>query len=393
MGTIYSYGGREGEEVLDNAVLRDDSGNIVQWSLVETKDRNDNNIRFQYQIVTDAGIAGGTVAGREIYLTQINYTGFEDSEGPYQVNFQRDRDLGEGRRKDVRIDGTLGFKRVTADLLRRIEVTFKGALIRSYELNYQEGAFFKTLLKDITEFDQLNAPFYTHTLEYYDEVNEAGSFKPLAGSTDWSVTNDVVKGGILNPVPGFDGKTSMLGGAKSDNFDIGSAVTVGPIGNLFTKTNTAGGSFSYAESSGSGLIAFVDINGDGLPDKLFHQNNALYYRANLSGLADASNAFGEKRLVRGVNQFSRSKTKSTTIGAEAHPGPFFLGYENTTAKTTTDTYFSDFNGDGLVDIAVKGKVFFNHIDDNGDPVFTGDSGDTPSPIFAEGAIDLSLIHI
>ncbi|MEZ5044489.1 MAG: SpvB/TcaC N-terminal domain-containing protein [Saprospiraceae bacterium] len=390
-GTHYFYGGVEGNGVEESAVLRDDAGNITQWNLVETKDRNDNFIRYHYVMVEDTGVQGGILPGREIYLDYITYTGHRAVEGPYKVSFKRDRQLGENKRIDIAIDASAGFKRVTADLLRKIEVTYRGELIRSYDFTYQQGSFFKTLLAGITAYDKLGAPFYTHTMEYYNDVNEGGQFRPLANETSWSVTNDEVRGGIVNPIPGFDGKTSLLGGAKSDNFDVGSAITVGPIGNLVTKTNTAGGSFSYAESNGEGLLALVDINGDGLPDKLFSENGALYYRPNLVGKEDGETTFGGKRLVRGVKQFSHSKTRSTTLGAEAHPGPLFVGYENTKSKTTTDTYFSDFNGDGLIDIANKGRVYFNHIDENGDPVFTNDSGDTPSPIFAEGTLDQDAV--
>lgn len=388
-GNVRSYGGKTGEGQINGATLKDDSGNVVEWMLVEERDPNDNFISYDYDTVSDIGVNGGRVEGREIYLNAIQYTGHGNEKGLYEVSFERDRELGESRRRDVRITATHGFKRVVADLLRKITVTYKGELVRSYELRYQEGQFFKTLLQDITEFDQLAAPFYTHSFEYFNDVSEGGSFKPFSGTQDWTVANDRVRGDIANPVPGFDGETSLLGGAKSNNFDVGSAVTVGPIGNLATKTNTAGGSFSYAESSGSGLIAFLDINGDGLPDKVFEENGALYYRANQSRRAEANTGFGQKRLVKGIKEFSRSKTKSTTIGAEAHPGPFFLGYENTTSKTNVETYFSDFNGDGLVDVAIKGKVFFNHINSEGDPEFSTSSGDTPSAIFANGTIDQS----
>ncbi|NRB48378.1 MAG: hypothetical protein HRU41_11950 [Saprospiraceae bacterium] len=388
-GNIRSYGGTSAAGPVSAASLKDDSGNVVEWMLVEERDPNDNFISYDYATVADVGVSGGRVTGREIYLDAIQYTGHGTEKGPYEIRFERDRELGESLRKDIRISANCGFKRVTADLLRRIIINFKGELIRSYELRYQEGQFFKTLLQDITEYDQLAAPFYTHTFEYFNDVSEGGSFKPYGGTQNWTVANDRVRGDIANPVPGFDGETSLLGGAKSSNFDVGSAVTVGPIGNLATKTNTAGGSFSYAESSGTGLIAFLDINGDGLPDKVFEENGALYYRANQSRRPEANTGFGQKRLIKGVKEFSRSKTKSTTIGAEAHPGPFFLGYENTTSKTNVETYFSDFNGDGLVDVAVKGRVFFNHINSDGDPEFTTSSGDTPSSIFAGGTVDQS----
>lgn len=386
-GNRRSFGGRSTTGLEDMAVLKDDEGNIVEWMLVEERDPNDNFVDYTYQTVISIGVQAGTHPGRDIYLSRVTYTGHGDTPGPYEVLLERDRELGENTRKDVRIAANWGFKRVSADLLRRITVTYKGSLIRSYALTYREGRFYKTLLQDITEFDRLAAPFYTHTFEYFDEVGQEGSFQPYGSAQAWTVSQDQVLGDIANPVPGFDGETSMLGGAKSDNFDVGSAVTVGPIGNLATKTNTAGGSFSYAESNGFGLIALVDINGDGLPDKVFREGNTLYYRANLAGKAVSTTAFGEKRRIRGVQEFSRSKTKSNTLGAEAHPGPFFLGYENTTSKTSVETYFSDFNGDGLVDIAVKGQVFFNHINEEGDPVFTNNSGDTPSAIFANGTID------
>ena len=75
--------------------------------------------------------------------------------------FLRDRDLGEPQRQDVQIDARGGFKRVTADLLRRIKVKFDGKLVRSYDLNYNADpygngstgtAFDKTLLSSIVQY-------------------------------------------------------------------------------------------------------------------------------------------------------------------------------------------------------------------------------------------------
>src|SRR5262249_294049 len=54
--------------------------------------------------------------------------------------------------------------------------------------------------------------------------------------------------------------------------------------------------------------------------------------------------------------------------------------------TTSSTYVSDVNADGLMDLVVGGQVLFNHLDANGIPVFTVDSTPTPVPI-SDGAID------
>ena len=55
----------------------------------------------------------------------------------------------------------------------------------------------------------------------------------------------------------------------------------------------------------------------------------------------------------------------------------------TSSKTTV--YFSDINGDGLVDLVSDGKVYFNHIEfdasGNAIPTFTLGSADTPVPLF------------
>ncbi len=389
-GSLHYYGGHPNSGILENAILRDPSGNIAHWALTESRDVHDNFMHYHYSTVTDNGLTSSSVLGYQLYPDHLTYTGHGTEEGPFVVTFIRDRQLGESRRKDVQIDARLGLKMVTADLLRRIEIRMNEAIVRSYELTYQEGAFFKTLLASIREIDRNGEVFYQHDFDYYDDVRSGGSYQPFIGEENWDIAPDQVEVDFVNPVPLFEGKTSALGGSSSNSFVAGSAATVGPIGSLASKEFTVGGNFALGNSSAEGLIAFVDINGDGLPDKVFKEANALWYRRNLAG-NNGNTGFGPKRPISGIQQFSTIKTSITSFGFEANVTPVFVGYDNTTMKSTTECYFSDFNGDELMDIAYRGRVYFNHINTEGDPVFTLSSADTPSPITPGEPLDGDLI--
>ena len=60
----------------------------------------------------------------------------------------------------------------------------------------------------------------------------------------------------------------------------------------------AGGSYSYSKSDNEGRIALVDINGDGMPDKVWKgADGKLYYRLNQN--RDLSHpSFGEEKIGR-----------------------------------------------------------------------------------------------
>ncbi|MEZ4897935.1 MAG: SpvB/TcaC N-terminal domain-containing protein [Saprospiraceae bacterium] len=371
-GNIYVYG-RPG----DGSSLTDDQGLIVRWALQEIRDPDGNSIDFKYITVADPGLVDGSVPGKYLYPDVITYTGFEDQEGPFEVRFIRDRQLGEVSRKDKMIGCRLGFKEVCGDLLRRIDISYQGDLVRSYRLNYQTGAFGKTLLQAIAQYDGHDQLFYQHQFTYYDDVASDQDRMRYLSAASWDVPYDQVRGKIVNPIPGFDGEVSVLGGDASNNTGGSTVVTVGPLGDPTSKLNSAGGSFAYASSESRGLLALVDINGDGLPDKVFQKNGSLYYRANQ---IHQHLGFGPERMVKGITNFSLTKASSTSIGAEGHVGPVFGGYEHTTTSSRATTYFSDFNGDELIDVAHNGVVYFNHINADGDPEFTRSSSPTPNPI-------------
>jgi len=79
------------------------------------------------------------------------------------VTFIRDRDLRSRAAATSASTPAAAFKRVTADLLRRVEITMNDLPVRAYELAYTTGAFNKTLLNSITEFGADNQPFTSQT--------------------------------------------------------------------------------------------------------------------------------------------------------------------------------------------------------------------------------------
>ena len=386
------YGGNAVNGVDQTAVLTDANGNIAYWAITEDRDANDNFIKYSYSRVIDPGTPGGN-PGSDLYPALISYTGHGTTQGRYSVEFTRDRQLNEPKRPDISISAKWGFKQVTTDLLRKISVKYNDQNIRTFELNYQQGAFYKTLLHSISEFDAGGALFTTHSFEYYNDVlDTTGKYVPLLGAENWIPQSDNVKGSFINPIDHFGDQASMLGGNKSLGGGFGMAVTIGPDDEDYAmKTNTAGINFGFNYTKSEGLLALVDINGDGLADKVFKENGQLYFRANRSG-PSGTHDFGPKQSIIGINDFNKGETFLGSVGLESHFG-IFAGFEYAHTEDITSVYFADVNGDQLMDIVDNGKVYFNHIDANGNPSFTLSSGDTPSAIRSNAGIDPGLVTV
>jgi RHS repeat-associated protein len=409
-GTRYFYGGSSATGAVDKAyVLRDneteDAGNVAYWALSEIRDLNGNTVKFYYSKVEDTGLAYTADPnlrenGYQLYVDRITYTGFMGGDGEYNILFTRDReDTSAGpfvRRKDVTISANLGFKQVTADLLKKIDVKIGSEQIRSYKFHYKTGVFYKTLLDSISEHDADGKWFHSHQFDYYDDVNDGTMFKPLNQEQSWTMPGDGIHGDFLiRNFDGFKDESTALGGTKSTDLNVGVTISVGLGFNVLTKAASAGVSAGYSQSKSEGLLTMMDMNGDGLQDKIFSQGGTLYYRANLLAKTGRQEFSTQKSEITGsgIDGFYRDKSKTVSIGAEASFFAF-VGYSHTRTTSKTSTYMADVNGDQLPDIVKKGKVYFNHLDPvTGTITFTETSAGTPSPIVSSGSITGDLLDV
>ncbi|MEK7991226.1 MAG: SpvB/TcaC N-terminal domain-containing protein, partial [Thiotrichaceae bacterium] len=360
-GMTYIYGRTS------QARLMDDSGNTFKWALEQTLDTHGNTVNYHYVTVQDTGLSGGSVTGRDLYIQSIDYTGYEETKGLYEVRFLRDRDLGEGQRNDVTISGRGGFKQVTADLLRKVEVYFQDQLSRSYAFNYRTGAFGKSLLDSIMQKGNEGGDFYAHTFDYYNDV--AGGL--FGSSQGWDTRNDGISGGFFGV-----GDASAISGNKSDS--IGGHLYIGINLLMPTKQMSIGGKGGYSRTKSEGMLAQIDINGDGLPDKVYRDGGGIYYRPNQSG-PDGGTRFGSEYKVGNLSRISKGRSSMYSGGAELYMGAS-VGFNIAGTFSKTSVFFTEVNGDGLPDIVDNGRVLFNHIDADGHPYFSSNAGDTPYPI-------------
>lgn len=374
-GTRYLYGGR-------GAQLADDQGNIFSWALREVRDPHGNTVRYRYTLVEDAGVTGGTVTGRELYVKKIAYTGRGDDDGAYTVTFVRDRDLDEPRRPDVSIDARGGFKRVTADLLRRVEVRFRDELVRGYELTYDEGAFHKTLLKSIVQLGADGKPFTEHAFSYYDDIRDAdGSYEAFA-RVDWSSPDDNVRNRTVNGVRSGAGEAGALNGNTSTgaggHLYVGYSVTGQKSGSVGIKAG-------YNRGKDEGLLALVDVDGDNLPDKVFEQGSGFVFRKNLSRPGGEPKFAATTTPLKGLPGILGGTSSARTVGVEGYLGGIAAQLDYVDTVSTTRRYFSDVNADGVVDLVDGSSVLFGRVEADGSLAY-GPADRTPVPIGA-GRVD------
>ncbi|HEX6686665.1 MAG TPA: SpvB/TcaC N-terminal domain-containing protein, partial [Candidatus Limnocylindrales bacterium] len=377
-GTRWLYGTRAG------ATLADNSGNVFRWALSEVRDLHGNTVRYHYARVDDTGVAGGSEPGRNLYPQRITYTGQGDTEGRYAVTFIRDRELGEPLRVDKLMDARGGFKRVTADLLRRIDVTLDSTLIRRYELAYTTGAFNKTLLRSLSQLDDQGAPFTKHEFSYYDDIRDTQGAYQAFRPVPWTVPGDGLGNGALNLTSSNAGNASALSANTSTS--VGGHLYLG-VGRSPSKSGSIGVKVGFNQTTDSGLVALIDVDGDTLPDKVFRDGGTVRYRKNLSG-PGGQPRFAEQAQPLALPSFMDETSNGLTLGIEAYPGAGALQLDHVTSFSTTSRYFSDVNGDGIADLVDGGTVLFGRLGPGGTPVY-GISADTPVPVGA-GQVDAGL---
>ncbi|MDI2124976.1 SpvB/TcaC N-terminal domain-containing protein [Yinghuangia seranimata] len=367
-----------------DTTLGDAAGNTALWALRETRDSHDNLMRYSYARVNDGGTANSTVPGTNLYPQRITYTGKGNTEGRYSVTFIRDRERNEPRRADVQIDARFGFKRVTADLLRRIEVKLDDQLIRAYELNYRSGVFAKTLLAGVAQFGDDNRVFNTHVFDYFDDVrDQAGNYDAFAPAAGWSVPDDGLGVDIR------EGEASAISANTSASF--GAHLYAGyNVQGLPTKEGSVGLKVGFSAGQSDGLSTLADVNGDNLPDKVFRKGSDVYYRPNLAK-PGGQPKFGDTPVkLTNLPGISTERTLSGTIGIESYVLTTSAQLDFVGTTTTSDRFFTDVNGDGITDLVNNGGVLFGYLDANGQPAYSADSARTPAPI-GDGAVTGQIV--
>ncbi|WP_284653272.1 SpvB/TcaC N-terminal domain-containing protein [Flavobacterium terrisoli] len=419
MGNKSFYGGH-GSAVVDNAVIRTGNlttGNITYWGLCRTEDTNGNYVEYTYENNYNISLSGQPGdGGNEFYIKEIKYTLHNSitQNNYYKVEFIKDGDTYESsvlypyqNRADKQVNARNGVVQVTKNLLKEIKVgLFDSSIndlrpIRSYRFNYNNGQeiFFKKLLKSIAEYDASGDLFYSNTMEYEDKGDDGSTISnnniiDMTLNDSWShasndITGDLITGNAISNISSeFTNHASALGSSESGGVNGG--LYVGFSASCVGGTNgfTAGINLGFDYSSGGGLVSFIDINGDGLNDKVFRKNDALYFRPN------TGTGFDSELPINNINNISRNRSNSFSIGGSASYGAF-LGYTYNKSKSVNSTYFSDVNGDGLIDLVDAGNVMFNQANKDDymtvDVDFSNENGRTPNPVSAgeitEGIID------
>ncbi|MGN1254236.1 MAG: toxin TcdB middle/N-terminal domain-containing protein, partial [Prevotella sp.] len=397
-GIKYTYGG---EGAVLKGTVTDASGNsrevIAEWKLRRVEETHGDYIEYVYE-TADESVRGGLTA-KAVYLKEVRAG--NSGQAPHTVV------VFEGtKEKHLKTNNArYGFLVSSNRLLEKVTVNFQGSVLRSYAFTYGQGAFNKDVLTGVRHLDDKGQEVSFQNFAYYDDVQSGKGYVPFKdGQETWNTHDDGLDAGFVNPLQAvskrFSDKPTALGGTTSTSVSGSFYAGVGVVDGSPWKGNTVGGSYSYSSDTSKGLSALVDLNGDGLPDKVYKQGGTVYYRPQVR-TANGSVAYGTPVKVRGISSFSSVKSSTNSFGASAVVGwnvlTAVVGTDKSTTKTRTTQYFSDINGDGLVDLVSNGKVYFNHLefdsDGNAVPTFTLSSADTPSPIIYGGKVDTSVMEV
>ncbi|MBB4805901.1 RHS repeat-associated protein [Chryseobacterium defluvii] len=365
-GTKTYYGGDQ-STLVQNAVLRNYNGNIIQWGIWKTEDAHGNNIIYEYKNQSINNFTGDDQnlnAGWIFHIDKIYYTGRNGQKGPYIVTFFNDT-----KRSDKQINTKGILKRIEPFLLTKIDVDFKNGgnqqqNIRSYNFTYTTGIFQKSLLSRM-KLKVINlrtdGAAFDYNFEYYDNGTVFGTATNIA-TPGTDAFSDVVSS-ITTP--------SKI--SADNNFEWGWSLRTG--GGLALFRPQLGGVKNFMLSLFGGASyprmkrgqELVDFNGDGIADILYRKRNGDNGIKLIPGSIDNNGQLvfnSAQQSVGNLNSnFSHSKGTTWNLGGSVVFNWFKIGFDfsyiNSESENETPIYMMDANSDGLPDVIKDDKVWFN----------------------------------
>jgi RHS repeat-associated protein len=394
-GTVSWYGGKN--SVLENAVIKDADNNIVHWALYMVEDVHGNNIKYSYDNYSLSGQTGNYEnlnEGKIFNIKEIFYTGYNENNGIYSVEFLTDN---TAIRSNPIINAKNGLKQIDVYLLKQINIKNNHELIRNYKFNYSTGRFNKTLLESVAEFDKNGNEFYKHKFEYYDDLIQQSE----QDITLFEKSKSITLPSLSDPAPSFSLGVGLLGASRLNTTQtieagwevspaIGFEVKIRNISQDPNKTFMFNLPFGASYPRSRGIISMADIDGNGLEDIIYKHANGLSYRPCYFDMNSNEILYGSTKAINGIDSFYRSKGTTqnkifqswainyTIFGHPLKP-KINLGSRRFISKNFTDIYFTDGNGDGLIDIVKNDQVVFNEgLFNNDSNVFSTSSENTPN---------------
>ena len=364
-GTKYCYG-LTAQSRLSNYR---NSSQVFQWNLERVIDTNGNTINYSYIKDTNAN-PGDREGWTQLYLSEINYTGYNNDPGRYRIVFNT---TSPNVREDQFSTCKPGFQVLTRYYLTSIDVYYSSSLVKRYGFEYGTtespyNLFGKLSLTKICQYGAGGTKLAEHVMEYYNDLDDgSGGIRGFASESG----SDVVKLG------------SNEGGEMAGNFSF----SFSPFNAL--KYLSLGGQGGINRFDTTTKSVFLDIDGDNLPDEI---SSGFKYRKNLGKDSNGNYVFETEQYT--IEDAPDSMGKDTgngyTIGAIINFVASICKDRNK-GKSETEGFFSDVNGDGLIDFVDGGTIHYNRLEQQDDgmlrPKFGKDVPVYSSPVgqtFSQG---------
>src|SRR6185312_15099911 len=303
------------------------TGNVFQWFLERVVDLHGNTVDYSYSQDADNGSGEPWV---QVYPAAIAYTGVQGSGAFYQVRFF----LDDGQQRPDRFSsGRSGFKVVTRRRLAQVDVMAGPDLVRRYLFQYQEGEFRKSLLASLAVTGEDGTTVLaSHQLTYQ---HAEAAFGPMEAWGGVSSTQDVAD-------------SVNVGGSVHGYVGLGPPICMPLVG------IQVGGSLSTTNQ----LLSFLDVNGDGLPDRLRSDGSVelnrqgAFQSASMSGITSLGSSLEFGFDVSGGVRLDLLGLLPVSAG-----GSFAYSHANEYATLV------DINGDGYPDEVTAAGGFQTRLND------------------------------